>query len=168
MSIIERRTATVTIYPGDYLDRIRHLERKAEAAERAASPATLDEAPESEYLDLARQHDDLVREAEEKALHVVIGALPRRTWRRLVDEHKPREDHKGDAIAGVNEETFADALVPLSIVSPALDDDDLDALSSADFERLYLTAFALNRAPVADPKASLVSRLTPKNDETSS
>lgn len=163
MSIIERRTATVTIFGGDYLDRIRHLERKAEAAEKAAGPASLDEEPE--YLQIAEEHDALVREAEASALHIVIGALPRKTWRDLVADHPPREGNQGDARMGVNEETFAEALVPLSIVSPAIEPDDLEALSSADFERLYVTAFGLNRMPVADPKASLVSRLTQKNDE---
>lgn len=174
MSIIKPRTATVTIYGGDYLDRIRHLERQAEAAQAAhgGEPASLSEEPE--YMGLARQHDELVREAEESALHIVVGALPRGTWRQLVADHPPRkvgvdgatEQHaRQDAVAGVNELSFRDALVPLSIVSPDLSADDLDALSDIDFERLYLTAFALNRAPVSDPKASLVSRLTPRSDE---
>lgn len=175
-SKIEARTAVVTIYGGDVLDRIRHLERQAEAARDAAedTPRTLDELPE--YLTLAAEHDALVKEAEANALHVKVQALGRRRWRQLCEEHPPRKagpnvtdrQAREDAAAGVNEDTFRDALVPLSIVEPDLTEDDLDALADVDYERLYLTAFALNRAPATDPKASLVSRLTQTSDATSS
>lgn len=168
MTLFDRRTATVTIYQGGYLDRIRHLERLAEAAEKAheGQPALLSEEPD--YLKLAEEHDALVREAEQAAVHIVLGALPRKTWRTLAEQHPPREGNRGDAVLGVNEDTFAEALLPLSIISPGITSEDLDELSSADFLRLFSTAFALNRAPVADPKASLVSRMTPRSDETSS
>ena len=164
---IEPRTAVVTIYGGDYLDRIRHLERKAEAAKDAAEGGaqTLDEVPE--YLAIAEEHDALVAEAEEQALHVRLQALGRRAWKALIAEHPPRTDHKGDAVVGVNEDTFKDALVPASVVEPELSADDLDALSDADFDRLYYMAFSLNRGNPAAPKASLVSRMTQQNSETS-
>lgn len=164
MTTIQPRTATVAIYQGDYLDRIQHLERKAEAAREAAEATTrtLDEIPE--YLALAEEHDKLVAEAEASAARVVVKALKRSEWKALVAEHPPREDHKGDAAVGVNEDTFKDALVAASV---DLDADDLDTLSDVDFDRLYYTAFALNRAPASDPKANLVSRLTLSSDETS-
>lgn len=167
MTTIEPRTATVTIYGGDYLDRIRLLERKAEAAREAASDVrTIDEVPE--YLTLAEQHDALVAEAEEKATHIKLRALGRREWKALVAAHPAREGNKSDESVGVNEDTFKDALVPASIAEPAgFGEDDLDALSDIDFDRLYFTAFALNRAPGGDPKAGLVSRMTQPNDETS-
>lgn len=161
---IQPRTSTVVIYQGDYIDRIRLLERKAEAAREAAegAPRTLDETPD--YLALAEEHDALVREAEESAVHVVVRALRRSEWKALVAEHPAREGHKGDEAVGVNEETFKDALVAASVDLTA---DDLDNLSDVDFDRLYFAAFALNRAPVADPKAGLVSRMTQQSDETS-
>ena len=103
-------------------------------------------------------------EAEESAAHVTVTALRRSAWKALVAEHPPREGHKGDAAIGVNEETFRDALVAASV---DLDADDLDMLSDADHERLYFSAFALNRV-APDPKAAnLVSRLTPPSDEIS-
>jgi hypothetical protein len=176
---IQPRTAVVTIYGGDYLDRIRHLERLAEAAKDAADdegPRLNSEVPE--YLELARQHDDLVKEAEESALHVRVRALGRREWKELVAAHPPRtveKDHvtealaKSDALSGVNDDTFKDALVAASVIEPAeISADDLDQLSDIDFDRIYLTAFGLNRGTAPDPKASLVSRLTQRNDETSS
>lgn len=166
--MIEARTAVVTIYGGDYLDRIRDLELKAEAAKDAAdgTARTLDEVPE--YLELAQQHDDLVREAEAQALHVRIRALGRREWRDLVAAHPPRESNKDDALAGVNEDTFKDALVAASVIEPeGITSEDLDRLADIDYDRLYLTAFALNRGAAPDPKASLVSRLTKTSDEIS-
>lgn len=190
-SVFTPRTAVVTIYTGDYLDRIRHLERQAEAAQDAADadgPRLNSDVPE--YLDLARQHDELVAEAEEKAVHVTVQALPRKVWQALVAAHPPRTVEKdkvseqkarSDALSGVNDDTFKDALVlggeieingsPVtyrSVVEPDLSPDDFDALAAIDFDRIYLTAFSLNRGAVADPKASLVSRLSQKNDETSS
>lgn len=170
MSSIAPRTATVTVYTGDYLDRIRHLEQRARAAEEAANngPAvTLDESPE--YLDIAREHDELVAEAEESAVHIVVQALPRGEWKKLVSEHPPRTEGgerivAGDAALGVNEDTFKDALVPASVTSH--DRADVDALSDIDFDRVYFAAFNLNRGTVSDPKASLVSRLTKVSDET--
>lgn len=190
--MFEPRTAVVTIYPGDYLDRIRHLERLAEAAQDAADadlPRIASEVPE--YLKLAQEHDELVREAEEKATHIRVQHLPRKVWKALVAAHPPRtEDTEGvteaqvaaDVRDGVNVDSFREALVYggtvtiagrevdyASIIEPEdITSEALDKLSDIDFDRIYLTAFALNRVPAADPKASLVSRLTPKNDETSS
>lgn len=172
---IEPRTATVTIYTGDYLDEIRHLEQRAIAARDASGgglAGTLDESPE--YLDIAAQHDALVAEAEKSALHVKVRALGRREWKDLVAKHPPRSvseavDERtaaGDRALGVNEDTFKDALVPLSVAEPKFTEDDFDAMADIDFDRIYLTAFSLNRGAAADPKASLVSRLTPTSDET--
>lgn len=166
MAQIKPREAVVTIYQGDYLDRIQHLEQKAEAAERAADPTrSLMDVPE--YLAIAEEHDALVREAEESAIHVRLRALRRSEWKRMVSEHPPRKDSQSDLALGVNEDTFREALVPASLVEPAdFGEDDLDYLSDADYGRLYLTAFSLNRSTGGDPKANLVSRMSQKNDET--
>lgn len=181
----EPRTAVVRIYTGDYLDRIRHLEQRALAAKEAeGDPASqaLDEVPE--YLTIAEEHDALVKEAEEKAaIDVQLQHIRRRTWRQLVSEHPPREGNRVDARYGVNLVTFRDALVvvdgrtksgpddegiPFStVIGPEwLTDDHLEDLSDGDFDRLFWTAFELNRGEVADPKASLVSRMTQTSDET--
>ena len=163
---IQPRTSTVTIFQGDYLDRIRHLEQKAEAAREAAdgAPRMNDEVPD--YVRLAEEHDALVKEAEETAVHVVLRALRRSEWRELVAAHPPRDGHDGDKSVGVNEDAFKDALVPASVVEPDGFVDDLDYLSDADYDRLYVTAFALNRGVVAGPKANLVSRMISESDET--
>lgn len=179
--LIQPRTATVDIYLGDYLDRIRHLERRFEAAlesEKAAGPRLESDVPESHTI--AAEHAALQEEAEAggHVLHVKVQALGRRAWKALCAEHPPRqagdsgatdEQVKSDAAVGVNETTFKDALVAVSVVEPALSGDDFDAMADIDFDRLYLTAFALNRTPAAaGPKASLASRLTQTSEETSS
>ena len=165
---IEPRTSVVTIYGGDYLDRLRDLERRAEAAREAAEqdgPQRLAEVPE--YLRLAEEHDALAKEAEAQALHVKVRALRRSEWKMLVAEHPARKDNESDQSIGVNEDTFKEALVPASITEPAdFSADDLDSLSDIDFDRLYFTAFSLNRAPSQDPKANLASRMTTPSDET--
>lgn len=176
-STFKQRTAVVTIYPGDYLDRIRHLEARFAAAveaEKGSAPRTNDEVPESHQI--AQEHDDLVAEAEIEAVHVRVGALPRKTWKKLVSEHPPRQPGDGvtemqarsDALSGVNDDTFKEAVVPLSIIEPDLTEEDLDALADIDFDRLYMAALGLNRGKVEDPKASLASRVMQMNDETSS
>lgn len=170
----EPRTATVKVWTGDYLDRIQQLEREFEKARQneSSSAQTLDET--SRAAEIAQEHDALVAEGEQAAIHVRVQQLRRPAWKALVKEHPPRkagangateDDERSDAVVGVNEETFKDALVGASIVAP--EDLDLDALSDADFDRIYYQAFALNRGMSADPKASLVSLLTQKSDETS-
>lgn len=174
MSKIQRRSDVVTIYQGDYLSRIRHIENKYKAAAEAEknAPLLLGEVAESQAL--FDEHKALVEEAETTALHIDVFALGRRQYRKLVKEHKPRKDNDNDEALGVNEETFKEVLIPLSIVYPLdhekagqvqLDADDLDDLSDIDADRIYLTAFALNRMPSSDPKAiSRVSQESTKSD----
>lgn len=178
--LIQPRTAIVDIYLGDYLDRLRHLERRFEAAqaqEKAAGPRLESDVPESHKI--AAEHEQLLAEAKDNGyvLHVKVQALGRRAWKELVAQHPPRkpsdegvteEQAKSDAEVGVNEATFKDALVAASVIDPQMTEADLDAIADIDFDRLYATAFSLNRAPVAAPKASLASRLIQENDETSS
>lgn len=167
MSVIQARTATVDIYQGDYLDRIRHLEQRYDAAVKAedGTTRTLSEVPESHAL--FEEHKALVAEAEESKIVVTVGALGRAGWRALVKEHPAREGNQEDDSVGLNEETFKEALVPISILSPELSADDLDAMSDVDYDRIYYTAFALNRFPAGAPKAlaSPASLENQKSDE---
>jgi hypothetical protein len=164
---VQPRTAVVKIYQGDYIDRIRHLERRAEAARDASDPEPKRMGIVPDYVALATEHDGLVAEAEESAITVKVRALKRGEWKALVAKHPPRKDHDEDTAASVNEETFKEVLVPASILEPeGFVGDGLDDLSDIDFDRCYITAFLLNRAPASDPKANLVSRMTQPNDET--
>ena len=168
-TIIKPRTAVVTIYQGDYLDRIDYLRRQAEAAAEAEQSGPRRSGQKSEAMRLAAEHDALVAEANETAVHVKVQALGRKAWRELVDAHPPRDGNDEDKAAGVNEDTFKDALVAASIVEPEMTEgervDFLDYMSSVDYDRIYVTAFSLNRVVAADPKSSLASRLTRSSDE---
>jgi len=176
------RSAVVVIYGGDVLDRIRHLEARADAAADAEdaeargraegdkSPRLASDKPAS--LLLKEEHDLLVAEAEADAVRVKVQALGRKTWRELVAAHPPRKDTKTDEAVGVNEDTFKQPLVEASIVEPSMSDgeraDFLDNIADVDFDRVYFTAFALNRGVSPDPKALLSSQATPLNGATSS
>lgn len=167
MTTFEPRTAVVTIFQGDYLDRIRFLEQKYQAAvesEKSGPPRMNDEVPES--VGLAEEHKALVAEAEATALNVTLKALGRKAWRALVAQHPPRDGNDEDKAVGVNEETFKDALIAASVVAPDLSEDDLDALADTDNDALYYTAFGLNRSRVVGPKVLPVSQANQQSDVT--
>lgn len=179
MTGIKPRTARVTIYQGDDLATLSELDaavaraeaRKvvAEKSARSGGPATLDDVVvdvtvETDAFDAAvLARDTFAEEAEDRGVLVVLNALPRKTWRALIADHPPRDGHDADKVVGVNEDTLREALVPKSIdhVASTIDGDVsvfLDALSDFDFDRLYVTAFALNRgAATADPTLRLAS-----------
>lgn len=176
MTTFQPREATVTIYQGDYLDRLRHLEQRHKAALEAEANTTRLNSDIPESVAIRTEYDAIKAEADETALDLSLFALGRKVWRGLVAEHPPRKDNDSDDAMGVNEETFKDALVPLALQYPdehdrsgdeQIGEDELDRLSDIDFDRLYYSAFALNRAPATAPKA-LASPWSPKNDETSS
>ena len=163
-TVLNALTATVTLYQGDDLAAIEELRVAAERA-KSSGPAMLGEKSP------AQEHDDFVEEAEGRAVKVVLKALPRKVWRSLVALHPPRDDNAGDAAMGVNDETFGEALVAASLASPTFASDSdrdafADSLRDADFERVYATAFALNRGKSAAPKADLSSRLSQTSETT--
>jgi hypothetical protein len=170
MSEFEPNTETVRIYRGDDYSRLRELRRVAQKAEDAAGDGASTLAVDLAVAADARDaYNTFLAEARERATIFVLKALGRKQWRSLVAEHPPRTDHKEDQAVGVNEETFADALVPISVIEPKFDtpadrDALLDKLSDAQFTRLYMTAFALNRSFGEDPK----ELSAPSSGETSS
>lgn len=172
---LKPRTSTVTLYQGDDEDHLQHLadavndaqERYDQArkdADRDDLPpiGMMDEDPVAaaqERLDAAKKaHDEFLAEAEERAIKVVVQALGRKKFRDLADDHPPREDNEGDKVLGINDETFKEVFVPMSIISPTFDttaerDDFLDSLALSQFRSVYLRAFTLNTVPGSDPKA---------------
>lgn len=174
MTTFQPRESTVTIYQGDYLDRLRHLQQRHDAALEAEKGATrlLSDVPESAAI--REEYDALKAEADETAIELSLFALGRKIWRAQVADHPPRKDHDSDEAMGVNEDTFKDVLVPLALQYPTghdlhgtqqISDEELDRFSDIDFDRLYYVAFALNRAPASAPKA-LASPQSQKSDES--
>lgn len=175
MGIIEPRTSVVTLYQGDDLDRIRHIERKYEAAvesEKDAPTRLASDIPES--VTLAEEHAAEKAVAEARAVHVKIRAIRRSQYRELADKHPPRTgddvdpaDVLSDAKMGVNEKEFRLELVPAAIVDvthgesvtewatlPEGDREDfLDTITESDFELLFLHAYGLVNNYASSPKA---------------
>lgn len=172
MTTIQPRTASVTIFQGDYLDEIEHLRRKVEAtqsAEEGGPPRTLDEVPAS--VALIEQHDALVTEAEEASITVKVRNLGRKSYHDLKVKHPPRDDNASDANLGCNEDTFFDELVPLALVAPSFEtavdmQRFLEDLAPIDWERVKLAAFRVNEVASADPKRFPVSAPTLESDAT--
>lgn len=167
--LIKPRTTTVPIYQGDDLEHLAELRMAANQAGRTAEGAPLragDERPGQAERDA---YDAFVEEAAERAVIVRLTALGRTKWADLVAAHKPRTTiTEGrvvpvdeDADYGVNVESFPAALLTVAITEPAEVVEDvagfLDMISEGDFERLWVTAYGLNRAPGGDPKETAFS-----------
>ncbi len=194
MSILKPRTATVPIYQGDDLERLADLRRTAEHAQRVVDEQARSGAPRRVGEEIASAdaekaaYDAFVAEAAERAVSVELRALGRKAFRELVADHEPRQvkddegkdvDHEDDAGWGVNTETFPMALLAYSdgevrtITAPDFPSSAKvrefldDEISEGDFDRLWQTAYYLNRAPGADPKASRYSAASQSSDSTS-
>lgn len=104
-----------------------------------------------------------------------LRALPKPAFRALIAAHPPRrvqaedgseaELEAGDAGLGLNRETFFEALIRASVVSPELDEDDwtalFEVLTDRQFGDLSDTAWFLNRGEISVPfsrAASLAKR----------
>lgn len=130
-------------------------------------------------------YDTFVDEAAERALVVEVRAIGRRRFRQLLAEHPARtvtrkgddgketeEVHEDDRMFSVNADTFPSALLAY------IDPDDMtvrtitapdfkgrreveafldDELAEGDFDKLWISAYYLNRNVGADPKAARYS-----------
>lgn len=125
----------------------------------------------SEASAIAARIREIEGEMKEATLELTLRALPRRDWIRLLRDHPPRKGDEGDKALGLNAETFFDALVPRSIISPELNEDQvsrlMDALSSAQYDKLLETAWSLNRRDVSVPFSPLASLTAGSTDEKS-
>lgn len=176
---IKPRTASVVIYQGDDLERLAELRRDVSVAERSEEGRSRRLGDGSDAAAARDAFDAFVDEAAERAVEVEVTALKRRQFRSLMAEHPPRkvsgndgeEIHPDDAGYDVNVDTFSEAFLPLSITAPTFDtpadrDDFLDGLSEGDYERIFTTAYFLNRAPGGDPKATRYSPASLSSDAT--
>jgi hypothetical protein len=87
-------------------------------------------------------------------------------------DHPPKKDNDEDENFGVHVETFADEFLPPSVerIDPEPDggrERFLDSLSEGDFNRVFVTAYYLNRAPGSDPLDGRFSSVPRSSGETS-
>lgn len=146
------RSETVTFLRGDDEAKLRELRTAADRLEEG-SP---------ERAKAAEAHDVFAKTADRRGTKVTMRSVGRKTWRRLLNEHPPREGNEDDQRLGANVEEFGEAAVKACLASPTFSNDEdrdafLDTLSEAQFGRLEISAFALNTSIGADPKARLGS-----------
>lgn len=188
---ITRRSKNIPIFQGDDVLLIEELDaeyRRVEALRnlaenqkriRLADPSPSADANEA-LLAAAKAYDDAVAEALPRAVMATVTAVGRKTWRRLLAEHPPREDNEGDEALGFNEDEFPDALLEhfdaetgeRSITAPEFNSKAavtawLDELSDGVFMEIWTTAVRLNQGGSPDPKASLESQVERMYVETS-
>lgn len=168
---LSARTTRIPLYQGDDLARIESLRADVERAKLTSTGSARLGDDGSDVATAKAALAAACEEAEPRAVIVVVKALGRRQWRSLVATHPVREGEKEDEALGVNAESFPDALVPPSIAepewpTPADRDAFLDALSDADFNRIFRAAFVLNRVPADDPKDLLAYEQIGSSTET--
>lgn len=167
MSELKPRTASVVIYQGDDIERLSELRRAAEIAQRQADGAAGvslrvgDDLPTSEDVETKRAaYDEFVDEAAKRAIVVEVTALKRARFRELMAAHPARDKNEDDEQYGVNVDTFPPLFLAESAtvavgereLPAAKARDLLDELPEGDFDRVFATAYMLNRAPGADPR----------------
>lgn len=143
-----------------------------EAAERDLKQAqeTKNSGMEDGVGPIIDRIDALRAEMREHTEEFRLRAMSQPKFRALVAEHTPRRDDEGtvdaaDAQMGFNRDTFFDALLKASVISPDLDDDDwtalLDVLTDRQYNDLTDAAWFVNRTEVSVPfsqAASLAKR----------
>lgn len=103
------------------------LEEKRLTREKARRAEGDDEAPvkrrmsqpledvDAKLADVRAQMDEQRRVIASGWVRLVVTALPRKEFRRLLTEHAPREDVEADKHLGYNSDTFGEALIAACI-----------------------------------------------------
>lgn len=169
--LIPQRTDEVVLY----LDEDQHeIDRLRAAIERAATSSSmpLRLGDDDDVVSAAKAYDEFVPAAADRGTKVVVKNLPGRKWRAIVAEHPPREKNADDAEWGWNVATFADAVVPLCVVTidgsaPTNVEEAVDSMTDGDFSRVYQAVVRINTGRGPDPKASISEMLRKTSPETS-
>jgi hypothetical protein len=174
---IERRRTVVTLYQGNYEHELSELMEQALAAQRHEEfTSEKRQGTKLKSLQLAKQHDELMAEAERDAVKVTLWAISYNEWGPLADRHPPRPEDKLDTERGVNMKTFPRDLLYASLAEPGIGDLDgliaagklalreLGDLSQVQYVKLETAAWNVNVGDDALPKYSLVSLLKRQSD----
>ena len=159
ISPLNPRTVSVTLLQGEDQAELDRLDAEVVrlAPKKGDTPPVRTADEVDPHTEAKRARAEFAAEAEERGVTVVLRALGRKTWRKHVLDHPPRDGKPGDEQFGVNITDFPETLVPASIASPVFSSETereafLDSLTDVQFEMLFLRAFNLNRALGADPK----------------
>lgn len=139
----------------------------ADAALRdAREPGMLAQSDDVEAL-AAKVVDLKARIAADRVKHTfVFATVPYGRWRALAEKHEPTAQQKADnRYLDFNPETFPQAAVALSCISPELSDEDgewlREHLPRQEFDRLFEAALQVNvgGSSIAKHVAATVDRL---------
>lgn len=119
---LKTRTTMVVLFQGDDLDPITDRALEVQKVAQSTAPRRLGDA-DTPLADATRSFDDFMEDANGRAVKVGLGALPRKAYGSLRNEHPPRmvqtpeggQDVHADDGHGFNLDTFGDELVPLCI-----------------------------------------------------
>lgn len=158
---LPERSVEICLQP-DLTARMQELERALARAEAERSAAgSLATGGESRAL--AGQMTAVHEEMLSHSVAFRLRALPRRRFTAMQLEHRPRDDNPSDALAGVNVEAMAEALVKACLFDPVLDDEDWanldEALSDGQWQMLVNAAWAINARDVDVPFSRTASRI---------
>lgn len=179
---LPEKTVPVCLH-ADLVAEVEQAERELTDAQRQIGDSL---AGGSGARDVAERIEALRAQMLDSTVEFTLRAMPRPTWRAFLAEHPPRKDgdqvDERDKYVGVNTETFFDALVRRSTVSPELDDEDWrilfgdspeerkrreaagepvedGKLTDRQFDQLSDVAWALNRREVDVPFSLAASRI---------
>ena len=183
---VERRSTVVTLYTGNYGKRLADLvdvtmskqraSEVAEGEEARKGPRRAGQAPESKGLAAearaaAKEHDDLVEEADATATKIPVFELSYLHWKQLKANHPPRPEVRRDVEAALNFETLPADLLCASLVPAddaakirSIDDlvtsgavilEGLGAISAVQYAKLEKGAWGINVEDDDFPKVSL-------------
>ena len=146
MDRVKKATRTVTLYVGGDWDLVEEYHRLEADKLKPTSLA----GPDRGRL------DELAAAITAGTMAFRFEALGKRSLRKLLDEHPPRDDKDRDKILGFNEDTATAALLRRCLKDPDLPDKDLDELLDEDltdgqYEELSDAVWAINRRTISVP-----------------
>lgn len=154
---------------GDLLAEYADLERRLGDAQHADARDSLAAGGQARVL--AERMEELLRQIDDHTHPFTFRALPRHEFRRIQDQHPPREGNHIDATLGGNIETFPAPLIQACCLEPKMTDDQVgqlvDVLSDGQLMELFGCALGLNRSrvdlPKFEPASAILARLEPRS-----
>ncbi len=175
---VEAEWEDVPLYQGSDAARIHELGNAFATAIENVGPRRVTEAVT--VREAAKAMDDAKAEALPRAVVARVSAIKRKSFRRILAAHPPREGNERDAELGYDGDVFPDALMEhfdgatgeRTLTAPEFSTGNdlvewLDKRSDGHFRLLFLAALRVNTNGSPDPKDLVTSRLDQMSDVTS-
>ncbi len=138
---------------GDLQSEYEDLERQHRVAE-AAARGTL--AGSTEDATAIKELMAALRDQMRESTHAFIfRALPRKKWRDLVAEHRPRDQDRAKGL-DYNQDTFPVAAIQACCIDPVMSVKEVEelcdeVLTQGQWDQLFLAVFLLNKDDIEVP-----------------